>query len=487
MNPGCPAHVRVQSHVKDEVCAFSSKLKTWERFIRPKDSVVAPVEGGRDVLSGNRQVYSITLTYEFKLDEDATVKMKAPLLNGFLYESAFEAQMALWFNGDKKFLGVSDCWPEGVKCSKGTTTVRFQIRHDEVHLLKQFENMVVSIEQNLKAPIALVAFKSHEAMVTGGGKFGRRILHKGNMASMHLAPPDDSKLPKGFEAGDVLSGTVDFEGGDSAAPGGGVRPDGWEIQYVVPVAAPKKKEDKAAPSEVKDERNELEKMDEQQRDWLVEKLGKLVGGEDDKFNLVFEHLKEKYPAHLPLLVLQLKHLDNDKDSTKWMGNLKALIEKCDEVIKLIDQEKLAIFMGTKHDLMDGAVVAKKKEMDEQKKVLCDAMGRKCRALIDDAESKEEEFVNALGDLKKWAKIEGEGKYAVLELEMCKNERRFGTMLVLINKLGDGECTKGGLKEYSKSDLLGLRSEVYGWCGWEELVLYDREWKILNNMKEYQLF
>ena len=487
--PGAAAHVRMQSHVKDEVCSVAAKLNKWERFLRPTagTAVTAPVLGGRDVLSGNRQVYALTLTYEFKLEEAASIKLKAPLLNGFLYESAFEAQMAMFYNSDKKLLGVSDCWPEEVKCPKGTITVKFQIRHDKTGLLQQFENMVVSIERDLPTSIPLLAYSTHEQLVKKGGKFGNRILHKGNMASMHLPSPPDSKLPKGCEAGDVLTGTVDYENKEANAPGKGCRPDGWEVRYICPAPAPKKKEDKVAPSEVKDERTELEKMAEEERDWKIKRLEKFVGGDDAKFTELFANLVAAYPKHLPLLQLQLKHLDSDKDKEKWMGNLKALVEKCDAVVALVDEDALAAWNGRKHDLTDGAVVKEKEAKDCEKGALCDALGRKCRALIDYSEAAEGDFEGTLKKLKEWAKIEGNDKYAVLELEVCKKAKRFGTMLSVINKLGEGETTKGGLKEYSKSDLLGLRSEVHKWCGWLELVEYDSEWKILNNMKEFQLF
>jgi tripeptidyl-peptidase-2 len=497
MNPGCAAHVRVQSHVRDEVCSVSARLKKWQRFIRPKDFVLAPVTGARDLLMGggskgssssNRQVYSMTLTYEFKQEEEGCVTLRAPLLNGFLYESAFESQMAMFYNGDKKFLGVSDCWPEGVKCEKGTITVKFQIRHDNTSLLEQFEDMVVSLERDLKSPITLVAYSTHEQMVTKGSKFGRRSLVKGNMASMHFAPPasDAKSAPKGLEGGDVLTGSVDFESYDSAAPGSCVRPGGWDIQYTWPVAAAKKKEDKVTPSEVKDERTELEKMAEDQRDWAIKRLEKMVGDDDKKFNEVFDNLVAQYPTNLALLQLQLKHLDNDKDNAKWMDNLKLLIEKCDSMVALIDQTALAVWNGTKHDLTDGAVVKENDKKKKEKDAVCDALGRKCRALIDYSEAEEGQFDGAMKELAKWCKVEGNEKYAVLELEMCKKSKRFGTMLSVINKLGDGDGTKGGLKEYTKAQLLGLRSEVYGWCGWDPLVTYDSEWKIMNNMKNYQL-
>jgi tripeptidyl-peptidase-2 len=298
---------------------------------------------------------------------------------------------------------------------------------------------------------------------------------------MHFPPPD--KLPKGLEVGDVLTGSVDYEGKDSNAKGAGSRPGGWPVSYVVPPPAAEQKKDKPAVSEVKDERSEVDKMAEERRDWEVKRLEKLTS-EAEKFAPVYAVLIAAYPGHLPLLQANLKHLDSSTASPN--PNLAALIAACDEVVGLVDQGALAAWGGLKHDLTDGTVVKEKKAMDVQKSALTDALGRKARALINFEDAKEGDFEGALKELKKWVKIEGDDKYAVLELEIAKKAGRFGSMLAIIDKLGDGDGTKGGLKEYTKEALLGLKSEVQGWCGWNELVEYSASWKLLNGMKAFAL-
>ena len=89
----------------------------------------------------------MTLTYELNLEADASITCRVPSLNGYLYESAMEAQFIMVYDSSKKLLGVSDCWPDAIKCKKGDITIRLQIRHSSISLLKKFEGQVLAVER----------------------------------------------------------------------------------------------------------------------------------------------------------------------------------------------------------------------------------------------------------------------------------------------------------------------------------------------------
>ena len=202
-------HVTVQSLVRDENVSPSIKLSKWETYLRPTDSSISALPGDRNVLlDGVTRTYGLTLTYKLKLDEDCDATFRAPMLNGYLYESAMEAQMSMIYSESKKLLGVMDCWPESVKCEKGDITVKFMIRHDDLELLKTFDKMTLAVERDLKSPMTLQAYETHENMILGKKKFGNRSLRKGKAVSVHVGPLDQEKMPKEAVAGDLLKGKV---------------------------------------------------------------------------------------------------------------------------------------------------------------------------------------------------------------------------------------------------------------------------------------
>jgi len=41
------------------------------------------------------------------------------MLQGYLYESALERQLLLWFDRESKVMGVADTWPGQVSAKKG--------------------------------------------------------------------------------------------------------------------------------------------------------------------------------------------------------------------------------------------------------------------------------------------------------------------------------------------------------------------------------
>ncbi|GMH98758.1 hypothetical protein TrST_g11129 [Triparma strigata] len=494
---GAGTHVTVMSVVDDEVVMPSAKLDKWETALRPKTSSIAPIQGERNVmLDGKTRVQGLTLTYEMKLEEGYDVIFKAELLNGYLYESEYESQMGMIYSEGKKLLGVVDAYPEKVKCPKGTITVRFLIRHDSIEMLKKLSDMVVIAQRDLSKSIPLTAYATHGDMMVGGKKFGKRIIQKGNLASMHFGVPGWDKMPKGAVGGDVLRGKVDYEFTEKTMEGEGKKPGGYDICYVVPIKPAKKEESKPFVSEVKDERSEMEKMKEDLRDWKVARLEKKVG--EEGFEELYEDCKEEWSEWLPLLAVRVKHLEKKLSKAGEVGeggegadapppapsavSKSSLLSSISDVVALIDQDALAIWNGTKHDSTDGAVSKKKKEMDRQKKILEDVLGRKCLALMG-----EEGFDEAVSELKKWVKVEGNDKFAALEIESLKSKGLYGSVLKVVKKLGEGEGTKGGLKEYKKADLLKVKGGVLKELGWEWLGEHEKKWEIIEGMKDYQAF
>lgn len=225
------AMVRMYSDLENELVSPAAKLTKWQVPLRPKaDPVIAPLQDDRDGLpTSDRKTYQLILTYEFEQEEKGLFVPRAPALQGVLYESGFESQCMLIFDGEKKYLGIADAYPSGVNASKGTVVIRLQIRHDDPSKLEKLKDMVIWIERNLSKEISLSAYSTREKLMLGMDVFPKRTVRKGSSAAVFFAEPVHAKLPSGCSVGHKLVGVASYEAGDSSLPGAGKKPGGFPI------------------------------------------------------------------------------------------------------------------------------------------------------------------------------------------------------------------------------------------------------------------
>lgn len=347
------ACVRVFSDLKDDIIAPSAKLTKWKTPLRPKsDGVVSPL-GDRDVFpSTEKRIYQLLLTYEFSQEEAGSFTPRAPVLQGVLYESAYESQLMLVFDDNKKYLGVADAWPGEVKAPKGNVTIRLQVRHDDPEMLEKLKDMAIWIERKLEKDISLSAYASRESMLTGKNAMKKRTLRKGTSASVFFAEPPTSKIPSSCKAGDILFGIAYYGSGDSSLPGDGKRPGGFKVSYTVGPKPATKKSEPETP-EAPDERTVDDKVSEAVRDFRVEQLSKLTAAEkkDGKFDELYKSFEEMYPDYLPLLLARLKFVDTEENRAEIAPQI---VEAADSVIGKISEDELALHFGKNHDKEDPA-------------------------------------------------------------------------------------------------------------------------------------
>lgn len=128
---------------------------------------------------------------------------------------------------------------------------------------------------------------------------------------MFVAVPSVVKgLPKGCGSGDKLFGAFNVEDKDAAITGRGAKPGGHEICLIVPPKeSEEEKEAKAAVKEKEDVRGEVEKLNEEVKDWKLDKLEKMIASDEKgegKFEEVYESLVGEYGDDLRLLHIGLK-------------------------------------------------------------------------------------------------------------------------------------------------------------------------------------
>lgn len=114
----------VRSTLRAQKVKPTAKLTHLRASLPPTETSMTPLDAARDALPEGRCVHALLLTYSLEVKEAGEYTPRLPALNGFVYDGVVEAQMALVFDANKRRLSVSDIYPEAVKLSKGTYTVR---------------------------------------------------------------------------------------------------------------------------------------------------------------------------------------------------------------------------------------------------------------------------------------------------------------------------------------------------------------------------
>ncbi len=481
--------VRITSDLKDEMINPCAKFTKWKTPIRPKaEGTINPL-GDRDVQPwSEKKTYQLVLTYEFMQEEKGTFTPRAPPLQEVLYESGYESQLILAYDGDKRYLGYCDAYAKPITAPKGTVLLKLQVRHDDPSMLEKLKEMTIWIERKIEKEISITAYDTRDDLLVGGKRSVRkRTLRKGCCTSIFFSEPVASKIPSFCKPGDVLMGSCNYASGDDSLPGDGKRPNGFPITYIV---GPKmeKPSPEAELVETKDERGPEERLEDAIRDLKVGHLEKLTKEEKDKgkFEEMFVNMEMEYPSHVPLLMANLKYLDGLKTRLEI---LHKIVDAANKVIHEISEDELALHFGKKQDKDDPEKVKKSKEMEKKKGYLVEALVRKALAFADSKEADSSiEFDKVLDDLKSWVEIDSNGKYAALAIERDCRAGRQGMALKRINKLlsKNGKDT-GGVKPMTKADLLEKRAKILRELGYVALYKRDNAMKFVAAPLDYKLF
>lgn len=350
---GDGARTKIFSALRNQEIKPQAKLKKWRTPLSPKKSSISPCDERDIIASSNKQIHQLVLMYEFEQKDEGSFIPRAPTLQGYLYESAFESQIMLVFDEKKNYLGVADSWPsEEIQAPKGKVTIRMQVRHDDVKKLEQLKDMTIWIERKLSSDIVLSAYSSHADMITDGEKMKRTMLRKGTSTTVFLKEPPSSKLPSECKCGDVLLGSVTYEDGPETAPGIGHKPNGARIRYIVGTKVESdSKSDKAKTPELPDERCVKEKIDEEIRSIKVNQLKKLTEKDEDSkhFEELYQELLTEYPDHIPVLMTALRFYDKKEKRT---DRIEDIITTANQILSKIDEKEIAAHFGMAYDKED---------------------------------------------------------------------------------------------------------------------------------------
>eukprot|EP00951_Prasinocladus_malaysianus_P026506 scaffold235531_cov34-Prasinocladus_malaysianus.AAC.1 len=203
-------------------------------------------------------------------------------------------------------------------------TLRVAIRHEDAALLEKLRSLPLHLDRVLDTAVTVPVYSSNHAAVTAGKTTDGGPLQAGAAMSIFLGPVPDDKLPKDAMAGKLLLGKLTLgksQSSGSAAPGG--------ISIALGCPPAKETDKSSADSNDKLDKSEADKLSEAVRDAKV-------------------------------------------------------VAAADEVVAAIDEAELAAFVARKCHSDDSSpeAAAVKKEMEEKKSALIDALACKCTALLD---------------------------------------------------------------------------------------------------------
>ncbi|KAK9809052.1 hypothetical protein WJX72_008467 [[Myrmecia] bisecta] len=480
--------VAVRSPFRVEKVNPGAKLTHVRIPLRPAETQLAPLLDPRDALPEGRVIHSLMLTYKLSVAEAGKHKPTLPMLNKYVYDGELEAQMFMLFDANKRQLAVGDIYPEPVQLKKGDYTIRVHLRHDDVALLEKLRGMPLVVERKLADDLKLPVYASNSDAVKGAKPVKESTLYPGERVAYFLGAPTEDKLPKDVTPGRVLTGSLVLAKATKQA-GGGDAPTTLPICYCVP---PKKESSSDNGKEEEEKKSAQERLADAVRDAQVKLLKDLKTDTPEaeaEYAALLKQLLAEHPQHLPLLLEPLKRLDG-LDKEKRTAKLQDIVAAADAVIKAIDTDALALYVAQKCAEEGTGAAKRKRENDERKAALVEALEKKCAALLqlypsapsaapaaaEPAEAPAEPagpsgqeladpFEAAFAELRKWADT-AEGAGAVLHAKREARAGRLASALKALDKASDPD-DKPATKE-----VLQLRAELFQQLGWPHWQQYE---------------
>lgn len=163
-------------------------LKNAVQVLRPTDTKISPLND-RDVIPAGRQVYQNVLTYGLHLTKQQELSIHCPFLSSVLYESKFDSQMWMCFDGNKMMVASGDAFSGSnfFKLEKGDYVIRMQVRHEKRETLEKVNEVTLLASYKLANSISMEIYRSFNAATSGGKKCASFALQSANPKPIYVA------------------------------------------------------------------------------------------------------------------------------------------------------------------------------------------------------------------------------------------------------------------------------------------------------------
>lgn len=453
--------VLVAARVNSSTINPRGQLTKYSRKIMPKSAIVTPLDASRDVLADGSAIYQLDLTYEFHQAIAGNVTLKFPWSDDLLYDSPLDHQLGHLYDSAGRRIATYDMWPTAKRLGVDTYTYQLALQHSDFEVLDRLKKTQLVLERPLPGSIPLVTSKTRAGFITGQTS-SRMTLDRGASTNVWIGVSNKTSLHATLRSGDVLTGSISFVDGANSAPGG------YPVSMTV---------DKAAadlPTKPADSPRAGKSLEE---DLFAAKMTRLRALNAEAtlaaFNKLADQILKERPNHMPVLVEQLKRLDDMKHRKT---RLDQVVAAADAVIKQIDTAKLIAELG-KAAVTRGS--SKNASAVKNRDILIDALYRKGRALgymelpdviethpIKDRKTHDAEFESTYKNLAQWVDTTTK-EYFLLNARRERRASRFGQALKLINKhAGSSPPNYWYFKK---------RRDIYEQLGWGHLHKYESKW------------
>ncbi|CAN4087751.1 unnamed protein product [Withania somnifera] len=491
-----PVRIDAEALLSTQKLVPSAVLNKIRVPYRPIVCKLHALSTDRDKLPSGKQILALTLTYKFKLEDDAELKPQIPLLNNRIYDNKFESQFYMISDVNKRVHAMGDVYPDFAKLPKGEYTVQLYLRHDNVQYLEKMKQLVLFIERKLeeKDIVRLNFYSQPDGPLTGDGSFNSSDLVPGMKEAFYVGPPAKDKLPKNSREGSVLFGPLSYEEGNSPQK----NPASYLISYFVPPI--QLDEDKGKSST--DTKSVSERLEEEVRDAKIKVLASLNQGTDEEraeWKKLSQSLKSEYPKYTPLLAKILEGLLSRSNIKDKIHHFTEIISAADEVVASIDRDELARHCALRSDPEDEATAKMKKKMETTRDQLIEALYQKGLALaelealqggctVDKADSlaasesdvQSDMFEENFKELKKWVDLKS-SKYGILSVLHERHHGRLGTALKVLNDVIQDDGSPPKKKFYE------LKLSLLDQIGWSHMVVYEKQWMLVRFPSSLPLF
>lgn len=516
---GGPLKLYVRAPLGREKIKPVATLDVVQISLRPQtDPELIPLTEPRDVLPGGRTIHRLLLAYKLSLQEGGKITPRVPLLNRFVYDCELESQMSFLMDENKQVLAINDIYPNAVSLKKGEYTILLSLRHEDPSLLESLKSLPIVVDRALENSIAVPVYPTNTDVVRGTNAItSERFLCPGERTALFVGHVGEDKLPKDATQGRLLLGKCRFgqtsygkdapgsiqlmymvgpkkiEAASSTSGGsGGGKSAGTASTASATVAAiddgddnGQNIKDKTTPALANTEKTPQEELKEALRDAEVKFLQSMKTDTDDKktaFESMLSDLKMRFPDHLPVVRQQLKYRTSccatsagggtemaDVDETTF----RAVLTAADEVLQAIDATELAVYIARKcpEEGEDGA--KRKKEMEERKSAVIEALSAKCTALLDIEEKKFSStqdgslFDDAFAELRRW--VDPAASDAAHALLLSRRERRCGRYAMALKALDKAANPED---KPTPKDVYKMRIRLFELLGWSHWAVAE---------------
>lgn len=520
--------------IKPVLCAVSRTLHPTSNPTPPR---ITPLHPDRDILAENKLIHQLVLTYHYTTEEaNAKIILRSPF-STLLYDSPYEAQLIMVYDADKTLVKTVDFNPEWFALpTKGTYTIRMQLRHEDVSVLEKWKNLTIQLERQLGAgagggkdskPITLSVHRTLASALGGPSHTwpsdGLRCVHSPHLPLYIVAPPASTNLPNFAKPGDVLLGyasLVKFKdapaGKDKHFDDNGVNtraPGHIAVKFVIPSKATKAtaasasaaatadasnnannnaakaKEASSSASEANNAKNETQNSASTSSSTNTPSAAvKMLNAAALKFLAdilsasKFTEWEERSKETLAVLPELARDADYKYQKVLYLDGVtqassdsecKVELERaCDELIATVDQTELAVYLGTRHPK---ETEEEKASVEKKKNHLVTGLSRKLRT----KEVGTPEATALLDEVSKWVDPTTISTLSSYSTSKAADDRSGVGLRALRKKFVAGE-------KPSRAQLTELVTTLKA-LKWDHWAKYYETWITIRFSMEYQPF